>query len=192
MYTFFALLNRMKLVERWSLMRSTTKETLMEHAALVAIVGQALGNIKNALYGGQVDIDRIATLALYHDTAEVVSGDLPTPVKYYSPKIKNAYTEIEEVIIEKLTASVPEFMQPIYADVLKPDESTDEYKIMKIADKMSAYLKCIEEKMSGNSEFDNAFKSLEKDLDKMAKENPEVKYFMDNFVSSFGKPVDIL
>ena len=102
MYTFYALLNRMKLIERWSLMRSTTKEDLMQHAAHVAIIGQALGIIRNEYFGGNVDTDKIAALALYHDTAEVVSGDLPTPIKYYSPKIKSAYSEIENVINKKL------------------------------------------------------------------------------------------
>ncbi len=191
-YTFYALLNRMKLVERWSLMRSTTKETLMEHAAQVGIIGQSLGIIRNELFDGNVNIDKIASLALYHDTAEVVSGDLPTPVKYYNPKIKNTYSEIESIIIDKLVASLPEFAQPKYEQLLRPEETEIEYKLMKIADKLSAYVKCIEEKMSGNTEFDTAQNRLKKQLDGLREEYPEVAYFLDNFVESFGKQVDIL
>ncbi len=173
-------------------MRSTSKENLMEHAAQVAIVGEALAIIKNSLYGGSVDVHKVASLALYHDTAEVVSGDLPTPVKYYNPKIKAAYGEIEQVIIDKLLASLPEFAQDNYADMLRPNENSDEYKIMKVADKLSAFIKCVEEKMSGNKEFDTAYKRIKEQLDEMRPEHPELAYFMDNFAASFGKQVDIL
>lgn len=192
MYTFYALLNRMKLIERWSLMRSTTKEDLMQHAAHVAIVGQALGIIRNEYFGGSVNTDKIAALALYHDTAEVVSGDLPTPIKYYSPKIKNAYGEIETVINRKLLGSLPPEMSARYAEYLQPDENTEEYKLMKVADKLSAYIKCIDEKLSGNQEFDTAFNRLKKQLDGMRDEYPELKFFLDNFGEGYGKPLDIL
>ncbi len=192
MYTFYALLNRMKLIERWSLMRSTTKEDLMQHAAHVAIIGQALGIIRNEYFGGNVDTDKIAALALYHDTAEVVSGDLPTPIKYYSPKIKSAYSEIESVINKKLLSSLPPEMAVKYSEYLQPDESTMEYKIMKVADKLSAYIKCIDERLSGNKEFDTAFNRLQKMLDGLMDEHPELKYFLDNFGEGYGQQLDIL
>lgn len=192
MYTFYALLNRMKLIERWSLMRSTTKEDLMQHAAHVAIIGQALGIIRNEYFGGNVDTDKIAALALYHDTAEVVSGDLPTPIKYYSPKIKSAYSEIENVINKKLLSSLPPEMAAKYSAYLQPDESTMEYKIMKVADKLSAYIKCIDERLSGNKEFDTAFNRLQKMLDGLMDEHPELKYFLDNFGEGYGQQLDIL
>lgn len=173
-------------------MRSTTKEDLMQHAAHVAIVGQALGIIRNEYFGGSVNTDKIAALALYHDTAEVVSGDLPTPIKYYSPKIKNAYGEIETVINRKLLGSLPPEMSARYAEYLQPDENTEEYKLMKVADKLSAYIKCIDEKLSGNQEFDTAFNRLKKQLDGMSDEYPELKFFLDNFGEGYGKPLDIL
>ncbi len=192
MYTFYALLNRMKLIERWSLMRSTTKEDLMQHAAHVAIVGQALGIIRNIYFDGNVNPEKIAALALYHDTAEVVSGDLPTPIKYYSPKIKGAYSEIENVINKKLLKSLPAEMSAEYARYIQPDEETVEYKLMKVADKLSAYIKCIDERLSGNREFDTAFNRLQRQLDGLVDEYPELKFFLDNFGEGYGQPLDIL
>ena len=181
MYTFYALLNRMKLIGRWSLMRSTTKEDLMQHAAHVAIVGQALGIIRNTYFGGNVDTDRIAALALYHDTAEVVSG-----------RIKSAYSEIEDVINGKLLQSLPPEMAEKYSEYIRPDTETTEYKLMKVADKVSAYIKCIEERLSGNKEFDTAFKRLQKQLDGLMPEYPELKFFLDNFGEGYGQQLDIL
>ena len=192
MYTFYALLNRMKLIARWSLMRSTTKEDLMQHAAHVAIVGQALGIIRNTYFGGNVDTDKIAALALYHDTAEVVSGDMPTPIKYYSPRIKSAYGEIEDVINRKLLESLPPEMAEKYSVYITPDTESLEYKLMKVADKVSAYIKCIEERLSGNKEFDTAYKRLKKQLDGLVDEYPELKYFLDNFGEGYGQQLDIL
>ncbi len=192
MHTFYALINRMKLIERWSLMRSTTKEDLMQHAAHVAILGQALGLIRNIYFGGDVNVDKIASLALYHDTAEVVSGDLPTPVKYYGSNIKNAYQEIEKVINDKLLESLPPEMGKAYANYFEPDTDSMEYKLMKVADKLSAYIKCIDERLSGNREFDVAYQSIEKQLNEMREEYPELGYFLDNFGEGYGRPLDVL
>ena len=192
MYTFYALLNRMKLIERWSLMRSTTKEDLMQHAAHVAIVGQALGIIRNTYFGGSVNTEKIAALALYHDTAEVVSGDMPTPIKYYGKDIKDAYSDNERDINRKLLESLPTEMGEVYAEYFQPDENSAEYKLMKVADKLSAYIKCIDERLSGNREFDTAFNRLKKQLDGMRGEYPELAYFLDNFGEGYGKPLDIL
>ena len=155
-------------------------------------MGQALGIIRNTYFGGNVDTDRIAALALYHDTAEVVSGDLPTPIKYYSPRIKGAYSEIEDVINRKLLESLPKEMSAKYEEYIRPDTETDEYKLMKVADKVSAYIKCIEERLSGNKEFDTAYKRLKKQLDGMVDEYPELKFFLDNFGEGYGQQLDIL
>ena len=190
MYNFFALLSRMKLIERWSLMRSTHKETLMEHAADVAILAQALAVIKNQKFGGNVNIDRVATIALYHDTSEVMSGDLPTPVKYFNSKITSAYHEIEDEISKKLLTMLPAEMSNSYEEFLNPDRDSYEYKIVKIADKLSAYLKCYEEKAAGNHEFDVSLESIKRKLEEFG--NPELNYFMENLIEGFGKPLDLL
>jgi len=192
MYTFFAFMNRMKLIYRWSLMRSNIKEDLMQHSASVAIIGQALGMIKNELYGGHVDVDKIASIALYHDTAEVVSGDLPTPVKYYNQNMKESYSEIEQAINKRLIDSLPTELQEKYNDYLNPDEESDEYKIMKIADKLSAFVKCSEERLLGNKEFDRAYQRLDNALKDACNDHPELKYFLDNFMDGFDQCLDIL
>ena len=126
MYTFYAFMNRMKLIQRWNLMRSNIKEDLMQHSASVAILGQALGIIRNTMFGGSVNVDKIASLALYHDTAEVVSGDLPTPVKYYNSSMKGAYAEIEDMINKRLLDSLPDEMREEYREYIEPDESAIE------------------------------------------------------------------
>lgn len=192
MYTFYAFMNRMKMIERWSLMRSNIKEDLMQHSASVAILGQALGIIRNELYGGNCDVDKIASLALYHDTAEVISGDLPTPIKYYNATMKSAYSEIEDMINKRLIDSLPESLQATYTPYLIPDEDSIEYKLMKIADKLSAYIKCVEERLLGNKEFDMAYKRLKKVLDETREEYPELGYFLDNFMDGFHESLDIL
>jgi 5'-deoxynucleotidase len=185
-------MNRMKLIARWSLMRSNIKEDLMQHSASVAILGQALGIIRNEVFAGNVDVDKIASLALYHDTAEVVSGDLPTPVKYYNSTMKSAYSEIEEMINVRLLNSMPEELRAKYSAYVMPDTDSLEYKLMKIGDKLSAYIKCIEEKQLGNTEFDMAFVRLDKVLQEQRREYPELGYFLDNFISGFGESLDIL
>ena len=192
MYTFYAFMNRMKMIERWSLMRSNIKEDLMQHSASVAILGQALGIIRNEKFGGNCDVDKIASLALYHDTAEVVSGDLPTPIKYYNATMKNAYSEIEDMINKRLIDSLPQELQEAYTPYLIPDEDSIEYKLMKIADKLSAYIKCVEERLLGNKEFNMAYNRLKKVLDASREEYPELAYFLDNFMDGFNESLDIL
>lgn len=192
MYTFYAFMNRMKLIQRWNLMRSNIREDLMQHTGAVAIFGQALGIIRNTVYGGNVDVDKIAALALYHDTAEVVSGDLPTPVKYYNESMEGAYKEIESVINKRLIDSLPDELKEAYTPYIMPDQDSVEYKLMKIADKLSAFVKCSEERLLGNREFDNAYNRLKSNLDGMRGEYPELGYFMDNFMDGFSASVDIL
>ncbi len=190
-YTFFAFMNRMKLIQRWNLMRSTVQEDLMQHSAQVAIFGQALGIIRNEVYGGNVNVDKIASLALYHDTAEVVSGDFPTTVKYYNPTMKEAYAEIENVINNRVLDSLPSELRGNYQEFLMPDESSEEYKIMKVADKLAAFVKCDEEKHMGNHEFDKAYDRLSDVLDSLRDEYKELGYFLDNFMDGFRECLDI-
>ncbi len=190
-YTFFAFMNRMKLIQRWNLMRSTVQEDLMQHSAQVAIFGQALGIIRNEVYGGNVNVDKIASLALYHDTAEVVSGDFPTTVKYYNPTMKEAYAEIENVINNRVLDSLPSELRQSYQEFLMPDESSEEYKIMKVADKLAAFVKCDEEKHMGNHEFDKAYDRLSVVLDSLRDEYKELGYFLDNFMDGFRECLDI-
>ncbi len=192
LYTFFAFMNRMKLVTRWNLMRVNITEDLMQHSASVAIIGQALGIIRNEVFGGNVNVDKIASLALYHDTAEVVSGDLPTPVKYYNASMKGSYAEIEKAINDYLISTLPEELKKAYTPYIEPNEESLEYRIMKVADKLSAYIKCLEERQLGNKDFDKAFSRLTKVLDELKEEYPELKYFLDNFIDGFNESVDIL
>lgn len=172
-------------------MRSTIREDLMQHSAQVAIFGQALGMIRNELYGGNVDVDKIASLALYHDIAEVISGDFPTTVKYYNSAMKGAYAEIEGVIIDRVLDSLPDELKRGYESYLKPDENALEYKIMKVADKLAAYVKCVEEKQLGNKEFDKAFERLQSVLNQLRDEYRELGYFLDNFMEGFNESLDI-
>lgn len=178
----------MKLIERWSLMRSNHKETLMEHSADVAILAQALAIIKNEYFDGDVNVDRVATIALYHDTNEVISGDLPTPVKYFNEKITTAYHEIEDEIQNSMLKMLPEKLQSSYSAFFNPNKDSYEYKLVKIADKLAAYLKCVEEKASGNNEFNNAIVNTKQVLDDLHCE--ELNFFIENFLDAYGKPLD--
>ena len=173
-------------------MRTNIREDLMQHSASVAIFGQALAIIRNEIFGGNVDVDKVASLALYHDTAEVLSGDMPTPVKYYNESMRSAYAEIEDVINVKLVGSLPDDLKLSYAQYLQPNLSSEEYKLMKVADKLSAYIKSLEEKHSGNHDFDKAFVTLGQSIEKLKGDYPELKYFMDNFLEAFTEPIDTL
>lgn len=183
-------MSRMKLISRWSLMRSTRNESLMEHSAEVAIIGEALGFIKNEYFGGRVDVQKISSLALYHDVNEVVSGDLPTPIKYYNKKMESAYHEIEGEICERMIFSLPEKLRDDYKSYLTPDTDSDEYKIMKAADKLSAFVKCVEEKASGNHDFDCAYEMIKTALKEL--KMSEVDFFIETFLDGYGKPLDVL
>lgn len=185
-------MNRMKHITRWSLMRTNIREDLMQHSACVAIFGQALAIIRNEKFGGNVNVDKVATLALYHDTAEVLSGDMPTPVKYYNDAMKSAYAEIEDAINLKLIGSLPDELRLTYADFLQPNVDSEEYKIMKVADKLSAYVKSMEERLVGNHDFDKAFVTLGKSIEGLKDEYPELRYFVEHFLDGFAEPIDTL
>ena len=181
----------MKLIKRWSLMKANDRENVAEHSAQTAQIAHALAVIKNRLYDGNVNADRVATLALYHEAAEVITGDLPTPIKYFNPKIRTAFKEIEEIANEKLLSMLPSELKDDYRELISPDASSYESILVKAADKISAYIKCIEEMRSGNREFAKAELSLKKEVESYFT-YPEVKYFCDTFLSSFKKTLDEL
>lgn len=180
----------MKYIKRWSLMHSIVNENIMEHSEQVAQIAHALAMISNKIFGGEVNADRCVTLAVFHECSEVITGDLPTPIKYYNNEIKVAYKDLEAVANDKLLSMLPDEFRMDYESIIAPDESTMEYKLSKAADKISAYVKCLEELKSGNKEFQKAEKSIKKELENSSL--PEVKYFMDNFIPGFKKTLDEL
>lgn len=195
-YTFFATISRMKYIERWALMRNSRPENLSEHAVEVSMISHALCIIGNVRYGRHLDGERAALIGIYHDASEIITGDMPTPVKYYNEEIKHAYKSVERVAEDHLLERLPDDLRPAFSSIFKPNEEDEDEmymrKLVKAADKLSALIKCIEEERSGNKEFTTAQKSTLKALDKMKEELPEVKDFMDEFLSSYGNTLDEL
>ena len=189
MYKFFAFLNRMKYISRWSLMRSTVRENIMEHSQQVAVVEHALATISNTYFGGNLDANSIAVKALFHETSEVLTGDLPTPIKYFNPEIRDAYKALEQYSNDKLLKLLPTEMVEVYTNIVNDNESI-EHKFVKYADKICAYIKCIDEVKMSNSEFFKAEKTIRAEID--AIDSPEVKFFMENFVDAFYLTLDEL
>lgn len=186
---FYAMLSRMKYINRWGLMRNTKSENICEHSLEVAFVAHALGIINNEEFGGTINAERLAVLGMYHDVTEIITGDMPTPVKYYNPLIRNAYKEVENVAKDELLKGLPEKFQQNYDSVLTETEAEKElWKYVKAADKISALLKCIEETRMGNTDFEQAEISILKAIREM--DLPEVKYFMDNFVPAYKLTLD--
>lgn len=190
MYGFFAYLDRMKYINRWALMRSTERENIMEHSAQVAIIAHALAVIGNTYYGKNYDENKVATLALFHETSEVITGDLPTPVKYYNPAIRDAYKAVEEVANDKLLGMLPDEMKGVYGKLIKCDKTCEESKLVKHADRIAAYVKCLTELKVSNGEFKKAKNAIEKELH--ALDSEEVKYFLDNFIKPYTLTLDEL
>ena len=191
-YNFFAYMARMKLIRRWGLMRSVNEENIAEHSLQVAHIAHALALIKNKKFGGCVNPDRIATIALYHETSEVITGDLPTPIKYYNSEIRNSYKDIERAANKRLIDTLPEEFRDDYYEMIEPDAESYEQKIVKAADKIAAYVKAVEEMQLGNREFAMAQETLEKDVLKCAEEMPEVALFCEYYLDSFKKTLDEL
>ena len=191
MNSFFALLFRQKYIMRWSLMRNTTPESLSEHTAEAAIIAHALAVIGNTVFGKQYDADRIAALALYHDASEVLTGDLPTPIKYFSRAMKQEYAEIESQAVEQLLVKLPEELRATYQALLSgKDTDPEAYRLVKIADKLCAYIKCLTEEAAGNREFIAARKSTEAILDSI--DSDELRYFRENMLDAFSRSLDEL
>ncbi|KDN30539.1 hypothetical protein VFDL14_07390 [Vibrio fortis] len=186
---FFAHLARMKLIQRWPLMRSVSTENISEHSLQVAFVAHALAVIKNKKFEGNLNPEHIALLGMYHDTSEVLTGDLPTPVKYYNPDIANEYKKIEAAAEQRLLSMLPEEFQEDFAPFLISGEaSQEEQNIVKQADTICAYLKCLEELSAGNHEFEQAKRRLEETLSQRA--SPEMDYFLTTFAPSFELSLD--
>lgn len=189
MYHFFGYMARMKYIKRWGLMRNTREENIQEHSLQTAMIAHALALIKNKLFGGGVDAEHVMALAVYHEAGEVITGDLATPIKYFSPEIRAAYKDIERVAEDKLTGMLPDALRGEFeALILRREDDAEAYAIVKAADKICAYLKCVEELSAGNTEFTQAKKTIEKAIKKM--DRPEVKYFMETFVPSFSLSLD--
>ena len=188
---FFAYMSRMKLIKRWSLMRNIQQENIAEHSHQVAVIAHGLALAANKYFGADLDIGKVALLAIYHDSGEVLIGDLPTPVKYFNPEIKTSYGEIEDIAKHKLLSFLPDELAEDYNDLFFADEITYEAKVVKAADKLSAYVKCLEEVAAGNKEFAKASDSIRRELDKY-REMPEVAWFLDNCVDGFARTLDEL
>ncbi len=191
MYNFFAYMSRMKLIRRWSLMKAVTDENIAEHSAEVAQIAHALAVIASTVYNKEVNAEHVATLALYHESSEVITGDLPTPIKYYNPEIRNAYKDLEGVANNKLLSMLPEELTEIYRPLIEQDSKSYEHALVKAADKLSAYIKCLDELKSGNREFAKAKETLYGEIEKYFYLS-EVKYFCDKFLDSFSKTLDEL
>jgi 5'-deoxynucleotidase len=187
---FFAYLARMRYIERWNLMRNTQQENIQEHSLQVAMVAHGLALIRNRMFGGKVDPARVASIAMFHDVGEVITGDLATPIKYFNPSIKAAYGEIDVIARRKLLDMVPEELREDYEKLLFADEATVEWKLVKAADRICAYVKCLEELKAGNREFAKAEKTIKRAIDKI--DMPEVEFFMKRFVPSYVLTLDEL
>lgn len=185
---FFAMLSRMKYISRWALMRNTERENLSEHSLETAIIAHALAVLGNVRFDRGLNPERVALLAVYHDTPEILTGDMPTPVKYYSPQIRAAYSEVERTAGERLLAMLPDDMRDSYRELLIPDEGSLEHRLVKAADKLSALIKCIEERKAGNMEFVCAERSTEQSLRDM--HLPEADAFLEEFIPAYSLTLD--
>ena len=187
---FFAFISRMKYIARWSLMRSTVQENIQEHSHMVAVLAHALGLIRRDVLGQDCDVEHLAAIALYHDAPEILTGDLPTPIKYHSATIKSAYDEVENVAVEKLLAELPDELRPAYRALLTAPQRPEEYALVKAADRLAAYIKCVEERKAGNLEFSSAELASRRKLEALGL--PEVDYFLTHFMPGFEKNLDEL
>lgn len=186
-FEFFALTSRMKYINRWGLMRNTRNENIAEHSLDTAIIAHLLCVIKNVRFGGNVNPERAAVLAVFHDVSEIITGDMPTPVKYFSSGISMAYKEVEQAAIDKLLSGIPEDLSEEYAKILRCDDA-ELLKLVKAADKISALIKCIEERKSGNSDFIEAERQTFKAIEKMSL--PEADLFIKEFLPSYELTLD--
>ena len=185
---FFALFSRMKYIDRWSLMRNTDSESLSQHSLDVAAIAHALSVIGNKRLGKNYDTGKIALIGMYHDMPEIITGDMPTPVKYHNKEIREAFGSIEKAAQRSLVNTLPEDLRDEYREFVIPDEKTEEYRLVKAADKISALLKCMLEERSGNTEFTKARQATEKSLHDMNCEEAEI--FLREFLEGFSMVLD--
>lgn len=199
---FFAMVSRMRYISRWALMRNTRTENIEEHSLQVAVIAHALAVIRKEIFplnadgSKRIDVDSnlVATLSIYHDTNEILTGDMPTPVKYFNPLIAKAYKDVEKEATRKLLQMLPSELVLPYENILSPNKEnpsiSEAMKLVKSADRISALIKCIEEEKAGNTEFISAAKSIKATIDE--NDLPEVSYFMKNFIPSYSKTLDEL
>jgi len=187
--SFFALISRMRYISRWGLMRNTAPENIQEHSHMVAVLAHALAVIRRDVFGGESDPNLVATAALYHDASEIFTGDLPSPIKYLNPDISAAYKQVEQVAMDKLLSLLPKEVQDTYQPLLC-EIDPDVQSLVKAADRLSAYIKCLEEIRAGNDEFQAAQKVILRSIE----ENilPEAEYFMTHFIPAFTLALDEL
>lgn len=185
-FGFFALMFRMKHIDRWALMRCNSKENLAEHSLEVAIIANALAHIGNTYFDKNYNCDRIAVKAMFHDASEIMTGDLPTPIKYYNDEIRKAYATVESCATEKILSLLPQELKGIYGEAFEC--SSEEKLLIKAADKLCAYIKCVNEEKSGNIEFSHAVKATKSAMEKM--DCQELEYFKKHFLDAFFKPLD--
>ena len=193
--TFFAIVSRMKHIDRWALMRSSRPENLSEHSLEVAMIAHALATIGNVRYGRSLDAGRASLVGLYHDASEIITGDMPTPVKYHDSSIRDAYKQVEHEAEQTLLAKLPQDLRPAYEELFSPNGSEDDaylLALVKAADKISALIKCIDEAQAGNAEFRTAEASTRARVEELAQTMPEVRDFVDEFLPSYGSTLDEL
>lgn len=189
-HNFFAYISRMRYIGRWSLMRNSLPENIQEHSHMVAVIAHALGVIRRDVFHIPCDPNEYAAVALYHDSSEILTGDLPTPIKYYSRSINAAYKEVEDIACRKLLATLPEELRGAFQPLINGETEARCHDLVKAADKLSAYIKCIEERRAGNDEFLSAEKQTREIL--VQSPLPEVRYFMEHFIPAFELTLDEL
>ena len=194
---FFATISRMKYIERWALMRSSRVETLSEHSIEVAMIAHALCVIGNRRYGRHLDAEKAALIGIYHDASEIITGDMPTPVKYANKDLKNAFKDVERQAERTLLSELPADLLPDFDSILTPENRDDEEgqymrELSKAAEKLSAYIKCMEEDDAGNKEFRTAKETIRQAVMKLRMEYPEVQDFCREFLPSYGNTLDEL
>ena len=185
---FFAYIARMRFINRWALMRNSYTENIQEHSHQVAVLAHALALIGNRYFGGSIDAGRVAVAALYHDATEILTGDMPTPIKYYNPAIRDSYKQVEAIAGEKLLHMLPAELQGDYAAALTPPHEVE--RLVKAADKLSAHIKCLEELKAGNTEFRKAAQQTLSALQEYRM--PELDWFMEHCLPSFSLTLDEL
>ena len=190
-YSFGAMLSRMKYIDRWALMRNSTKENISEHSLEVAMIAHLLAVIGRVRFGKDLDADKAALIGIYHDSTEIITGDMPTPIKYYSDEMRDTFKEIEDLAAIQLLAMLPDDIREEYEELFFAQEK-DAYlwKLVKAADKLSALIKCVEEEKAGNTEFANAKKLTKKSIEAMELE--EVEVFFEEFFPAYQMTLDEL
>lgn len=192
---FFAFINRMKYIDRWGLMKNTERENLQEHSMQVSVIAHALAVFRKVYFSGQgspeIDPNRIAVMAMYHDASETITGDMPTPIKYANPEINRAYKEIESIACERLLLMLPEELRDEYEILINAKETDKEYyQIIKAADRISAYIKCIEENKAGNNEFIQAGETILSTIKEL--NMPEAEMFLQKYIPAYALSLDQL